>query len=104
MGVYRIQSWDEYRKLALAFKPKIIYYSRDPHPTSRPPWGLKLIFYHEFDGYVFTDYADGDALHKTHISIKGTYKREIPLLVEDIKSFLHAQIGKVEISPIWFPG
>ena len=60
MAVYRILKWEKYKKLALAFKPPIIYYSRDPHPTCKPPWGLKLIFYHGFDGYVFTDYAEGE--------------------------------------------
>lgn len=104
MGVFRVQSWDEYKKLALEFKPSIVYYSRDPHPTSRPPWGLKLIFYNGFDGYVFTDYAEEGALHKTGIPIRGTDKGSIPILVEDIESFLQSQIGKVRVSPIWFPG
>lgn len=104
MGVYRILTWDEYRRLALEFKPGIVYYSRDPHPTCRPPWGLKLIFYHGFDGYVFTDYAEEDVLHKTGIPIRGTDKADIPLLVEDIERFLQTQIGNVKVSPIWFPG
>lgn len=55
MGVHRVLTWKKYRELALRFKPSTIYYARDPHPTCRPPWGLKLIFYHGFDGYVFTD-------------------------------------------------
>ena len=102
MAVNRIKSWKEYRKLALEFKPEIIYYARDPHPLKKPPWGLKLIFYHGFDGYVFTDYAEGDALNKTKIPIRGTNEQEIPLLMEDIESFLHSQIGRVKVSPIWF--
>lgn len=104
MGVYRVQSWEEYRRLALEFKPDIIYYSRDPHPTSKPSWGLKLIFYHGFDGYVFTDYAEGDSLHKTGIPIRGKDKGSNPILVEDIESVLNSQIGNVKVSPIWFPG
>ena len=104
MGVRRIHDWEEYRRLALTFKPPIIYYSRDPHPTCRPPWGLKLIFYKGFDGYVFTDYAQHDRLHTTGIPIRGTDETEIPILVEDIERFLHTQIGRVKVSPIWFPG
>jgi len=104
LGVRRIHDWDEYRQLALKFKPPIIYYSRDPHPTCRPPWGLKLIFYNGFDGYVFTDYAQHDRLHTTGIPIRGIDETEIPILVEDIENFLHAQIGMVKVSPIWFPG
>ena len=102
MAVYRILTWEEYRKLTLTFRPTIVYYARDPHPTNKPPWGLKLIFYHEFDGYVFTDYAEGDRLHKTGIPIRGVSKSHIPILVEDVESFLHSQIGKVKVSPIWF--
>jgi hypothetical protein len=46
-----------------------------------PFWGLKRIFYHGSDGYGFTDYADGDSLHKTKIPIRGADKRDIPILV-----------------------
>ena len=91
LAVYRVLKWEEYRELALAFNPPIIFYSRDPHPTCRPPWGLKLIFYHGFDRYVFTDYAKGEVLHKTKIPIRGLDDNDIPVLVEDIESFLHAQ-------------
>jgi hypothetical protein len=104
LAVYRILTWEKYRKLVLAMKPNIIYYSRDPHPTNTPPWGLKLIFYNGFDGYILTDYAEGDGLHKTKIAIRGTDDQEIPILVEDIEAFVHAHLGNVKVSPIWFPG
>ena len=104
MTVYRILTWEEYQTLALTMKPNIVYYARDPHPTNKPPWGLKLIFYNGFDGYILTDYAEGDALHKTKIPIRGTDKGEIPILVEDIERFLHTQLGNVKVSPVWFPG
>ncbi len=104
MGVNRIHDWDEYRKLTLEYKPSIIFYSRDPHPLGKPPWGLKLIFYNGLDGYVFTDSADEGVLQKTGIAIRGTDKGSIPLLIEDIESFLKSQIGNLKLSPIWFPG
>jgi len=104
MALYRVLTWKEYQTLVLTFNPRIIYYSRDSHPTCKPPWGLKLIFYHGFDGYVFTDYAQKDHLHKTGIPIRGENKSDIPILVKDIERFLHSQIGEVRISPIWFPG
>ena len=100
MAVHRIRSWEEYRNLAREYKPEIIYYSRDSHPLRKPPWGLKLIFYQGFNGYVFIDYADGATLHKTKIPIQGKDKREVPLLIEDIEYFIHSQIGKIKISPI----
>ncbi len=104
MGVHRIHDWDAYRRLALEYKPGTVFYSRDPHPLSKPPWGLKLIFYNGFDGYIFTDSADGSVLQKTGIPLRGTDRASIPILVEDIESFLKSQIGDVKISPIWFPG
>ena len=100
MTVNRIRRWNEYKKLALEFKPKIIYYAIDSHPLRKPPFGLKLIFYEGFNGYIFIDYADGATLYKTKIPIQGKIKKEIPLLVEDIESFIHSQIGKIKISPI----
>ena len=51
-----------------------------------------------------TDYAQGAALHKTGIPIRGQDASDIPLLVEDVEQFLHLQIGAVKVSPIWFPG
>ena len=95
-------NWNDFKNLVLAFKPEIIYYARDPHPLRKPPWGLKLIFYMGFDGYVFVDYADGNSLHKTKIPIKASKNDEIPISVKDIECFLQSQIGKVKLSPIWF--
>ena len=100
MGVYHILNWDEYRKLAQAFKPNIIVYLREVHPLRKPPYGLKLIFYHKLDSYIFIDYADDAALKKTKIPIKGQDKREVPILHEDIENCIHTQIGKIQISPI----
>ena len=75
MTVNRIRRWKEYKKLALEFKPKIIYYAIDSHPLRKPPFGLKLIFYEGFNGYIFIDYADGATLYKTKIPIQGKDKK-----------------------------
>jgi len=103
MAVHRVLKWEEYRNLAVTLKPATIFYARDPHPTCQPPWGLKLIFYQGFDGYIFTDYAEGEQLHKTQIPIRSLDDRDIPIQVEDIERFLQSQIGSVKVSPIWFP-
>ena len=100
LPVKHIRLWEEYRKLASEMKPKIIYYAIDSHPLRKPPWGLKLIFYQGFTGYVFNDYADGATLHKTKIPIQGKDEREVPLLVKDIEYFIHSQLGKIKLSPI----
>jgi hypothetical protein len=100
MGVYRIHTWIQYRELARKLMPTIIFYSLDPHPLRQPPWGVKLIFYHELDSYIFQDYADDVSLHKTKIPIKGSDPNEVPILVKDIEQFIHAQIGNIHVSPI----
>jgi hypothetical protein len=100
VGIYRIKSWNDYRKLAQKFKPNVIFYSRDPHPLRNPPYGLKLIFYHELDSYVFQDYAANTMLFKTKIPIQGQDKSEVPIMPEDIENFIYAQIGKIQVSPI----
>jgi len=76
LAVYRIQNWEKYKKLALEFKPSIIYYARDPHPLRKPPWGLKLIFYNGFDGYVFTEYLRIDEVE---------YLRDFYILVGPVR-------------------
>ena len=100
VGINHIKSWNDYRKLAQKFKPNIIFYSRDPHPLRKPPYGLKLIFYHELDSYILHDYADDAALKKTKIPIKDQDKREVPILHEDIENCIHTQIGNIQVSPI----
>jgi hypothetical protein len=100
VGIHRIKSWKEYRKLAQKLKPNTIFYSLDPHPLRNPPYGLKLIFYHELDSYIFQDYAANATLYKTKIPIQGLDKSEVPILPEDIENFIHTQIGKTQVSPI----
>jgi hypothetical protein len=100
VGVYHIRAWIQYRELTQKYTPNIIFYSLDPHPLRQPPWGLKFIFYHGYDSYIFRDYADGATLHKTKIPINNNDPREVPILVEDIEHFIHDQIGKIHISPI----
>lgn len=100
MVIYRIHTWTQYRDLARKLMPTIMFYSLDPHPLRKPPWGLKLIFYHELDSYIFQDYANEMSLYKTKIPIRGDDNHEVPILVEDIKQFLHAQIGIIRVSPI----
>lgn len=70
LGIHRIQNWIQYKKLALQYKPTIIFYSRDPHPLRKPPYGLKLIFYHEFNTYIFQDYADGATCTKLRFPLQ----------------------------------
>ena len=100
LAIHRILSWKKYHDLARELNPTIIYYAIDSRPLRNPPWGLKLIFYHDFNGYVFNDYADGTTLYKTKIPIRGTNPREVPLLVDDIEQFIHDQIGQIKVSPI----
>jgi hypothetical protein len=100
MGVYHIQTWIRYRELAQKYTPNVMFYSLDPHPLRHPPWGLKFIFYHGLDSYVFRDYADGVILHKTKIPVKDNDPREAPILVEDIEHFIHDQLGRIKVSSI----
>ena len=100
MGVYHIHTWIQYRELVQKYTPNVMFYSLDPHPLRHPPWGLKFIFYHGLDSYVFRDYADGVMLHKTKILVKDNDPREAPILVEDIEHFIHDQLGRIKVSSI----
>jgi hypothetical protein len=79
VGLHRIQHWTEYKELMLNYYPSIIFYSRDSHPLRKPPYGLKLIFYHEFNTYIFQDYADGKTLVKTKIPLSDQGPEDVPI-------------------------
>ena len=101
MAVYRIMRWSEFRGLVRRFMPKIIFYAKESNPLAKPKIGLKLIFYYGMDTYVFTDYADGKALHKTGIPV-GASGDEGRIDDEDIRRFLMEHLGDVKVVSLGF--
>ncbi len=87
-------------RVARKYQPSVVFYSLDPHPLRQLPWGLKLIFNHRHDSYIFRDYADGATFHKTQIPLRKTDPRHVPIRTEDIEQVIHDQINRIPVSPI----
>jgi hypothetical protein len=97
MAINRVNSWEKFKDLVLTLKPDTVYYLAEPHPLKKPPLGLRLTFYLQKDMYVFTDFADGETLHKTGISIiNPTDEIRAEIREEDIKFFLSNELGKIK--------
>jgi hypothetical protein len=102
MVVHRVQTWEEFKDLALRTRPVNMFYLAEPHPLSNPPTGLRLTFYHEQDMYVFTDHANGSSLVKTAIPIAHhTDRIHVEIREQDIRDFLSSNFPWVE--PISLP-
>jgi len=102
MALHRIVKWSEFRSLVRRFMPKIIFYAKESNPLAKPKVGLKLIFYHGMDTYVFTDYADGRVLHKTGIPVEISGDDEGHINDAEIRHFLTEQLGDVRIVSLGF--
>ncbi len=97
MTVYRIQSWEDFKKSVVELSPSIIFYRRDPHPLRKPPIGIRLTFYHENDMYMFIDFANGETMRKTGMPIHAVEKGKGTVEDADIEHFLTAQLGNIAI-------
>ena len=101
MALHRIMRWSEFRSLVRRFTPKIIFFAKESNPLAKPKVGLKLMFYHGMDTYVFTDYADGNVLHKTGIPVEASGD-EGRIDDEDIRRFLMEHLGDVNVVSLGF--
>jgi hypothetical protein len=99
----RVNTWQEFKELALEKKPKSIVYVIAQSIPARNHTGLKLIFPVEGFQYIFTDSAKGDKLRRTGIPICIDKKGHRFLTDEDVKSFLRTQleISNLQIFSYW---
>jgi len=100
--VVRVNTWDEFKRLATALRPNSIAYTLQRAPLSRPPVGLRLVFAAENIQYVFLDFAQGETLRRTKISVYFNETGEAYIRDEDIKSFILTQLNRIDLSIISF--
>jgi len=99
------KTWNEFKKLAVALRPKSVTFFLQRAPLSKPPVALRILFTSENVLYVFLDSAKGDAFRQTKIPIKRREKQRF-VLHEDIKGFITKELGRpdlVVVSPIFSP-
>ena len=95
MVVLRVLKWEDFKNRMKELSPEIIFYRKEPHPLRKTPIGLRLIFYHKKDTYVFIDFADGSTLKKTGIPVNTSEKREWYIDDAYIKNFLVNQFCNI---------
>ena len=97
-----VNSWEEFKKLAIASRPEFMAYTVQNAPLSKPPLGLRLVFATENVQYVFLDFAQGNAFKQTKLPVYtsesgGAYFKE-----EDLKNFIRVELNRKDISIISF--
>ena len=99
----RVNTWQEFKELALEKKPKSVVYVIAQSIPARNHTGLKLILPVEGAQYIFTDSAKGDKLRRTGIPVRTDTKGNRFLTDEDVKSFLRTelQIKDLRIFSYW---
>jgi len=99
----RINTWQEFKELALEKNAKTVVYVIAQSIPARNHTGLKLILPVEGAQYIFTDSAKGDKLRRTGIPVRTGRKGNRFLTDEDVKSFLRTQlqISGLQIFSYW---
>jgi hypothetical protein len=99
----RVNTWQEFKDLALEKKPKSVIYVIAQSIPARNHTGLKLILPVKGAQYIFTDSAKGDKLRRTGIPVRTDKKGNLFLTDEDVKSFLRTElnINDLKIFSYW---
>ena len=99
----RVNTWQEFKELALEKKPKSVVYVIAQSIPARNHTGLKLILPVEGVQYIFADSAKGDKLRRTGIPIRTDKKGNRFLTDEDVKTFLRTElnISDLQIFSYW---
>jgi len=100
--VVHINTWEEFKKLAIASHPIFMAYTVQNAPLSRPPVGLRLVFATQSVQYVFLDFAHGDAFKRTKLPVYTSESGEAYFKEEDLKDFIYTELNRKDISIISF--
>ena len=100
--VVHVNTWEEFKRLAIALCPEFIAYDVEDVPLSRPPIGLRLVFATENSQYVFLDFARGNTLGRTKLPVHTHKSGGFCLKEEDIKNFICTELNRKDISIVTF--
>lgn len=96
--VVHINTWEEFKRLAITLHPSSIAYTVQTSPLSRPPLGLRLVFASESIQYVFLDFAHGNALWRTKLPVYTNNSGDSYFKEEDLKNFIETELNRKDIS------
>ena len=97
-----VNTWEEFKRLAIASHPEFIAYTVQNATLSRPPIGLRLVFSTESVQYVFLDFAHGAAFSRTRIPVYARESGEAYFREEDLRNFICSQLDRRDISIVSF--
>jgi hypothetical protein len=100
--VVHVNTWAEFKQLAMALRPEFIAYDVEDVPLSRPPIGLRLVFATQSAQYVFLDFAHGASFARTNLPVNTHKNGGFYLKVEDLKNFLYTELNRQDISIVSF--
>ena len=95
-GVVKIRSWNEFKRLAEELKADSIVYNieQDGLSPNRELTNLRLILPSGKAYYVLIDFAKGETLKETGISLHKDAKGNRYISEEDVKEFLKNQFKR----------
>jgi len=100
--VVHINTWEEFKRLAVKLHPSSIAYTVQTSPLSRPPLGLRLVFASGSVQYVFLDFAHGNAFRRTKLPVYSDNSGVAYFKEEDLKNFIQAELNRQDISILSF--
>lgn len=100
--VVHVNTWEEFKKLAITLHPDFIAYTVQNAPLSRPPIGLRLVFAAEDIQYVFLDFAHGNSFRRTKLPVHTHESGVAYFEEEDLKNFIYTELNRKDISIVSF--
>ena len=100
--IFHVNTWEQFKRLAIALHPEFIAYTYQKAPLSRPPLGLRLIFATAEVQYVFLDFANSDILRRTKLPVYTHKSGDAYFKEEDLKSFIQTELKRKDISIVSF--
>jgi len=100
--VVHVNTWEEFKKLAIALHPEFMAYTVQNAPLSRPPIGLRLVFATENVQYVFLDFAHGNTFRRTKLPVYTSEGGDAYFRERDLKKFLYTELNRKDISIVSF--
>jgi hypothetical protein len=97
-----VNTWTEFKKLAIDLHPEFIAYTVQNAPLSHPPMGLRLVFATQDTQYVFLDFADGNAFRRTKLPVYTRESGDAYFKEEDLKNFIQTELNRKDISLVSF--
>jgi len=96
--VVHINTWEEFKKLAITLHPDSIVYAVQTSPLSKPPLGLRLVFASGIVQYVFLDFAHGNTLWRTKLPVHTNNSGDAYFSEEELKNFIMTELNRKDIS------